>query len=233
MSRPRERDAQAGLTLIEVMIASAVMVMMMTLAWRTISNTSSTKRSSVQYQERNHEMRMALGRVVHDLEGAYLSKNEDPNASHPRTMFIAKSGSRVPEIRFSTMNHRVLWADANESEQTVISYMAVPAKDEKRTGQTDWVRVERRRPSNLPPEEEPAEYDLLARNIDKVEMQFWNWKNLEWQDTWDTTQGDGQRGWLPSRVKITVTLKPAEGTDIKLTTQARIMMQEALLFSPT
>jgi prepilin-type N-terminal cleavage/methylation domain-containing protein len=224
------RNAQAGLTLIEVMIASAVMVMMMTLAWRTISNTSETRRSSGTYQERNHELRLALGRVVADFEGAYISKNEDVNASHPRTMMIGKPGSRVPEIRFSTMGHRVLWADANESEQTVVSYRAMDAKD--RPGQVDWIRSERRRPSNQPPEEEPAEYDVLARNIEKVEIEFWNWKNLEWQDTWDTTQSDGQRGWLPSRVKITITIKGADN-DIKLSTQARIMMQEALLFSPT
>lgn len=225
------RDAQAGLTLIEVMIASAVMVMMMTLAWRTISNTSDARRSSATYQERNHELRLALGRAVADFEAAYISKNEDTNASHPRTMFVAKTGSRVPQISFSTMGHRVLWADANESEQTVITYMAHDAKD--RPGEVDWIRAERRRPSNLPPEEEPAEYDILARNIDKVEIEFWNWKNLEWQDSWDTTQSDGQRGWLPSRVRITLTVKGAEGKDIKLTTQARIMMQEALLFSPT
>jgi prepilin-type N-terminal cleavage/methylation domain-containing protein len=224
------RNAQAGLTLIEVMIASAVMVMMMTLAWRTISNTSETRRSSGTYQERNHELRLALGRVVADFEGAYISKNEDVNASHPRTMMIGKPGSRVPEIRFSTMGHRVLWADANESEQTVVSYRAMDAKD--RPGQVDWIRSERRRPSNQPPEEEPAEYDVLARNIEKVEIEFWNWKDLEWQDTWDTTQSDGQRGWLPSRVKITITIKGADN-DIKLSTQARIMMQEALLFSPT
>jgi prepilin-type N-terminal cleavage/methylation domain-containing protein len=225
------RKSQAGLTLIEVMIASAVMVMMMTLAWRTIRNTSDTRRSTSTYQERNHELRMALGRAVADFEGAYISKNEDPNASHPRTMFVAKSGSRVPEIRFSTMNHRVLWADANESEQTVISYVALDSRE--RPGEVDWVRSERRRPSNLPSEEEPAEYDVLARNIDKVELQFWNWKNLEWQDTWDTTQADGQKGWLPSRVKITLTVKNGSGEDIKLSTQARITMQEALLFSPT
>ena len=225
------RNAQAGLTLIEVMIASAVMVMMMTLAWRTISNTSETRRSSGTYQERNHELRLALGRAVADFEGAYLSKNEDTNATNPRTMFVAKSGSRIPEIRFSTLGHRVLWADANESEQTVITYMAHDAKD--RPGEVDWIRVERRRPSNLPPEEEPAELDVLARNIEKVEFQFWNWKNLEWQDSWDTTQSDGQKGWLPSRVKITITVKNSEGDDIKLTTQARILMQEALLFSPT
>lgn len=224
------RRPQAGMTLIEVMIASAVMVMMMTLAWRTISNTSETKRSAGYYQERNHELRMALGRIVTDLEAAYISRNEDPNASHPRTMFIAKSGSKIPQISFSTMGHRVLWSDANESEQTVITYLAHDSREHP--GETDLIREERRRPSNLPPEEEPAEFDVLCRNISKLEMKFWNWKNLEWQDTWDTTQADGQRGWLPSRVLITITVKGSDDRDIKLSTQARILMQEALLFSP-
>ena len=226
-----QRQRQAGLTMMEVMIASAVMVIMMALAWRTISNTSEARRTFGKYQERNHEIRMALGRMVEDFEAAYLSRNEDLNASHPRTMMIGKPGSKVPEIRFSTLGHRVLWADANESEQTVIQYLAHNSRETP--GQVDLLRSERRRPSNLPPEEEPAEYDVLVRNVHKVEIEYWNWKNLEWQDSWDTTQADGQRGWLPARVKITLTVKNADGNDVKLSSQARIMMQEALLFSPT
>jgi general secretion pathway protein J len=225
------RAPQAGLTMMEVMIASATMVIMMALAWRTIANTSDARRSFGKYQERNHELRMALGRAVADFEAAYLSRNEDVNASHPRTMMIAKSGSRVPQIRFSTLGHRVLWADANESEQTVIQYLAVNNRES--SGQVDWVRSERRRPSNRPPEEEPAEYDVLVRDIHKLELEFWNWRNLDWQDTWDTTQSDGQRGMLPSRVRITITVKNADGRDVKLSSQARIMMQEPLLYSPS
>jgi general secretion pathway protein J len=225
------RAPQAGLTMMEVMIASATMVIMMALAWRTIANTSDARRSFGKYQERNHELRMALGRAVADFEAAYLSRNEDVNASHPRTMMIAKSGSRVPQIRFSTLGHRVLWADANESEQTVIQYLAVNNRES--SGQVDWVRSERRRPSNRPPEEEPAEYDVLVRDIHKLELEFWNWRNLDWQDTWDTTQSDGQRGMLPSRVRITITVKNADGRDVKLSSQARILMQEPLLYSPS
>jgi general secretion pathway protein J len=224
------RRAQAGLTLIEVMIASAVMVIMMALAWRTISNTSDSRRTFSKYQERNHELRMALGRITADFEAAYLSRNEDETASHPRTMLIGKQGSRVPDVTFSTLGHRVLWADANESEQTVIHYLAYNSKEN--AGQVDLLRAERRRPSNLPPEEEPAEYDVLVRDIQKLEIEYWNWKNLEWQDTWDTTQSDGQRGMLPSRVRITITVKNSEGRDVKLSTQARIMMQEPLLANP-
>jgi prepilin-type N-terminal cleavage/methylation domain-containing protein len=225
------RRTQAGLTLIEVMIASAVMVIMMALAWRTIANTGDARRTTGKYQERNHELRMALGRTVADFEAAYLSRNEDTNASHPRTMMVAKPGSKVPDIRFSTLGHRVLWADANESEQTVIRYLAYSSRENP--GQVDWVRAEYRRPSNKPPEEEPAEYDVLARDIDKVTIEFWNWKNLEWQDTWDTTQSDGQKGMLPTRVRITLQVKGPDGEHpVKLTTQARILMQEPLNYSP-
>lgn len=225
MTRAR-RSSQAGLTLLEVMLAIAILAVMMTLAWKTISNTSDAKKTFEAYEERNHELRMALGRVVRDFEHAYLSQNEDRNAAHPRTMFIAKSSLRLPEVRFSTLDHRVLWADANESEQTVISYVA--HDDREHPGVVDWIRREQRRMSNEPPEEEPADYDVLVHDIVAAKLEFWNWKNNDWQDTWDTTQADGQKGWLPSRVRITITVKGPDDKEIKLSTQARIWMQETL-----
>jgi prepilin-type N-terminal cleavage/methylation domain-containing protein len=227
---PRRRP-QAGLTLIEVMIASAVMVIMMSLAWRTISNTSDARRNFEAYEERNHEIRMALDRVVRDFESAYLSANEDTSQTHPRTMLIAKPRTPVPTIRFSTLGHRPLWSDANESSQTVIEYLS--RSDPEHSDRTDWIRREQRRPSNQPPEEEPADFDILAHDISNVKIEFWNWKNLEWMETWDTTQSDGQRGFLPSRVRITLTYKNGEGREMKIVTEARIQMQEQLLLSPT
>ena len=223
-----KRNSQAGMTLIEVMIASAIMVIMMALAWRTISNTNDARRNFGKYQERNHELRMALGRAVNDFEAAYLSRNEDANASHPRTMMIGKSGSKIPEVRFSTLGHRVLWADANESEQTVIQYLQRNNPD--KPGKIDWIRREQRRPSNEPPDDLPSEYDILLSDVTEAKLEFWNWKNIEWQDTWDTTQSDGQKGMLPSRVRITVTTQDPSGKDYKVVTEARIVMQEPLNF---
>lgn len=225
----RARRFQAGMTLLEVMIAVAILAVMMSLAWKTIANTSETKKVFEKYEERNHELRMALGRIVRDFEAAYLSQNEDRNAAHPRTMFIAKSSSKLPEVRFSTLGHRVLWADANESEQTVISYVA--HNDPEHSGVVDWVRREQRRPSNETPETEPADYDVMIHDIVSAKLEFWNWKKVEWQDTWDTTQSDGQKGWLPSRVRITVTIKGPADKEQKLMTEARIWMQETLNFT--
>jgi prepilin-type N-terminal cleavage/methylation domain-containing protein len=223
-----KRKPQAGLTLIEVLIATAILAAMMSLVWSTVSNTHDARTTFEKFEERNHEMRMALHKVAKDFESAYLSRNEDPNSTNPRTMFIARPSSKAPEIRFSTLGHRVLWADANESEQTVISYIV--QTDPENKGAVNWLRREQRRPSNLLPDDEPAEYDVLVHNLVNAKLEFWNWKNLDWQDQWDTTQSDGQKGWLPSRVRITVTIKDAQDKDYKLTTQARILMQEPLNF---
>ncbi|HEU0032925.1 MAG TPA: type II secretion system protein GspJ [Kofleriaceae bacterium] len=227
MTTPRRRP-QAGLTLMEVLIATAILATMMMLTWRTVSGTSQTRRTFEASEERNHELRMALDQVVRDFEAAYLSKNEDQSASHPRTMMIARPTSKAPEIRFSTMGHRVLWADANESEQTVVSYLTRTNPENKSA--VDWIRREQRRPSYEPPENEPAEYDVLVHDIQTVKIEFWNWKNFEWQDTWDTTQADGQKNWLPSRVRITITVKGPGDKDYKVTSQARILLQEPLNF---
>ena len=224
----KRRRREAGLTLIEVMIASAVLVVMMSLAWRTIANTSDSRKRFEKYEQRNHELRMAMMRIVADFEHAYLSRNEDQTATYPRTMFIAKSSSKLPEIRFSTLGHRVLWADANESEQTVISYISRNNPDNP--NQVDWIRREQRRPSNEPFEDLPAEYDVIVRDIVSAKLELWNWKNLDWQDTWDTTQSDGQKGMLPSRVRITIVTKDAQDNEYKITSQARIVMQEPLNF---
>jgi type II secretory pathway component PulJ len=215
----------------EVMIAIAIMVVMMTIAWRTIASTSEARNGYEHYEERNHELRMAMGRMVGDFESAYLSHNEDINAAHPRTMMIVKATGKIPDVRFSTLNHRVLWSDANECDETVIQYLAHSNPDHP--GQTDLVRREQRRLSNEVPEEEPADYDVLVRDIESLKIELWNWRNLEWQDTWDTTQSDGQRGQLPLRVRITITVKGYDDRDIKLVTEARVWMQEALNFSPT
>jgi len=63
-----------------------------------------------------------------------------------------------------------------------------------------------------------------------VKIEFWNWKNVEWQDNvGDTTQADGQKG-LPAlaRCASTVSVVGPNEKEEKLMTEARILMQEPL-----
>lgn len=220
----RTRTTQSGMTLLEVMIAVAILVMMMGLSWRTITTASRASREYAGYAERDHELRVAFDRVVTDLESAYLSKNEDENATHHRTLFHARKSGKVPEVRFSTLAHRVLWADAHESEQTQVFYSAMTDGENK----TNWIRREQRRLSNENPEDVPAELDILVHDIEQVEITFWDWRDEKWVDEWDTTAADAQKGRLPTRVRIVLVLKTPGGDDYKVTTEARLLLQEPL-----
>jgi prepilin-type N-terminal cleavage/methylation domain-containing protein len=221
----RTRDPQAGLTLLEILVAITILAFMMMLVWTTTSRTGQTKRTYEQLEERAHELRVGLARVVADLEHAYLSKNQDLNAVERRTLFVGKDGGDVDELRFSSLAHQVLWTEANESDQTVITYFAEDDREE--AGKVNWLRREQRRLTD-PGESAKSmtsEVDIVLRDIEQVDFEYWDWKDQEWKKDWDTTKQDGQKDRLPTRVRITVTYK--EGSlELEQSTQARLYLQE-------
>jgi general secretion pathway protein J len=224
------RRAQAGFTLIEVLITLTILAFMMTVGWATTSRTATTKIEVEEADERNHEIRMAMTRMARDFAHAYLSGNERDRDNNPRTMLRARRGNPVTEIEFSTLGHEMLWADAAESEQTRISYEAQRDPDEP--GKTNVIRRElRRMPSEqFSARDVPADVDLLVRDIQSLQFEFYDWRDEEWKSEWDTTASDRERGRLPSRVRIELVVKSRGGREITFTTQARITLQEELNF---
>lgn len=219
--------SQAGMTLIEVLIALAMVSFMLVMAWSTTSSVAEAQRFFEDVQERNHEIRVAMSRMAKDLSSAYISNNEDTSLDNRRTLLVGKETTPVDELRFSSLGHMTLWANANESEQTLISYHAV--RDREDSGKTHLVRRESRRLSNEPWESEPAEVDLLLRDVERVAFEYFDPRDNEWQDSWDSTGADAENKRLPERVRITVTVKNGE-REVKYTTQARVMMQEEVVF---
>ncbi len=227
MTRRAPSRGQAGLTLMEVLVASVILAAMLIMAWGTTSRTSEAKRTYGEVQARAQEIRVGVARVISDLEHAYLSKNEDVNAFDRRTMFTGKDGGDVDELRFTSLAHQVLWAEANESDQTMISYASATDRDDP--GKTNWVRRESRRLTN-PGEswkETAGETDIVMRDIEKVDLAYWDWKDLQWKSDWDSTKQDAQKDRMPTRVRITLTWREA-GAEQKLVTQARLLLQEPL-----
>ncbi|HUH02774.1 MAG TPA: type II secretion system protein GspJ [Kofleriaceae bacterium] len=224
----RRRSEQSGFTLIEVVVSVAVLSLMMSMAWYTITVTARSKEQVEDLQLRNHEIRVAMAQMVKDVESAYLSSNEDQNQQERRTLFVGKSQGPVDDLRFSSLGHRVLWADANESEQTQIAYSS--ASDRKDAGKRNLIRRELRRLSNEPWKNEPASVDVLLRGIQKVSFEYFDWTSEEWRDSWDSTKVDGQRGRLPYRVRIHLEVEGYTGETLKFTSTARISMQQELKF---
>ena len=220
-------NRQRGMTLMEIMIAMAILAFMMALVYSTTSNTTRTKRTFEDLEARMHEVRVGMARVVADLEVAYISKNEDLNQLDRRTLFAGKDGGDVDELRFTSFAHRQLWADGNESDQTMVTYFAEADRENPR--QTNWLRREQRRLTD-PGEnykEMAAETDIVMRDIEHVDFEYWDWKDQEWKADWDSTKADGQKDRLPTRVRITVTYK-VDGVEEKIVTQARLLLQEPI-----
>jgi hypothetical protein len=204
---------------------------MMAITWTTTSSSASAKKRFERLQEENHEVRVAMNTMVRDISLAYLSGNNPlgtDETTKPRTQFIGKSASPVDELRFSTLAHQVLWANANESEQTVIAYSAEPDRDDP--GKTNLLRRELRRLPDESWDSETAEVDVLLRDIERVEFEYFDWRDDEWKEEWNSINADAEKHRLPERVRITVTLKTDSGDSIKRTTQARISMLERLQF---
>jgi general secretion pathway protein J len=227
MSR-RRPVGQAGMTLLEIMIAMAILTFMMAIAWATVSGTSTAKRNTEASQARNRELRVGMARMVRDLSHAYLSENEDANLLDRRTMFIGKDAT-IAELRFSSLAHVAMWGDADESEQTLIAYYA--ETDPADSSRTNLVRRESRRLSNENWKNEPAEIDLLIPDVERVGFEYWDHTDKEWKTSWDSTGSDGQARRLPTRVRIMVEIKRGDDT-VKYTTQARLILQERVGFRP-
>ena len=220
----RRAGHRRGMTLIEILISITIMGLMMLVAWTTIKSSSEARVTFEALEDRNHEVRLGLARMVFDLESAYLSANEDDKLDDRRTMFIGKEA----EVRFSNFGHMSLWANANESDQTVVVYYL---DDDREDSLRDSLyRKELRRQSNEDWENEPGELDVLIRGLDKLELEYWDWKDESWQSDWDSTKTDAEQNRVPTRVRVKVTYKNPRGDEVVVTTQARLLLEDRIKY---
>jgi general secretion pathway protein J len=220
-------DRSAGFTLVEVLIAISILVLMMVIAWGTATQTMRAKRHFGAQQDRYREARAALARMVSDIEMAYLSSNEDRNLNDTRTFFLGDSSGDVQTLRFSTFAHQRLYADANESDQTVVVYY--PAPDREDRTRTNLMRRELRRPGNEKPESLPGDSDILFSGVSRLELDYFDVRGNEWKDDWKTSSPEHQNK-LPDRVRIQLSFLDDAGNELTLTTQAKIHLGEMLQF---
>jgi type II secretory pathway component PulJ len=215
------------MTLVEIMIAIGILAVMLSLAWSTTNDTINLKTDMETAADRAHEVRVGLARVVADLEHAYLSKNEEVSAMERRTLFVGKDTGQVDDLRFSSLVHQPLFTDANEADNTIISYTSAADREDSRL--TNWIRREQRRLTD-PGETAKSmagESDVVLRDIVEVNFEYWNFKDEEWESDWDTTKADYQKDRLPTRVRITLVYNDV-GAKRTIVTEARVYLQEPI-----
>lgn len=217
-----------GMTLIEVMISFAVLGMIIVSVWSSFSGTLKGIETTEAMQQRYSIVRNGLARMTSELSMAYLSKNRPLDNTRHFTQFEGRDNFDTDSLTFSAFSHLRVRKDANESDQTVLQYFV--EKDPDDSSRSHLYRREARRLTGDLPEnmEEFWPAYIAIEDVVNFDVKYWNTQQEEWIDEWRTTKVDMQPDRLPARVKITLGVKDFDGEVVTFTSQAVIMMQEAI-----
>jgi len=227
--RLRSRFESLGFTLIEVMLALAILGFVTTIMWGSFNQTITNKRAIETAQERTHTVRVALMRMAREIEMAYLSASENTALSDRRTFLIGSARGDVDELTFSTFAHQRLRAGLAEGDTSVIGYFGERDPDDRRV--LNLMRRETRRLQAENPSNIIGEAYVLCPDVSRVKFSYYDHKLKEWETDWSTLNASGQQ-YLPAHIRITLTVIDERGQEVSYTTDARIQMTEKVDYKP-
>ena len=236
MGRQITTRRAGGFTLLEVLVAIAVLAVLSMLLYGAFSGMKRTKEGVERLNDRQREARMAMARIVRELQMAYISAHEPVPPTRPvqKTVFKGISGIPGDRIDFSAFAHRRLDRDSRESDQCEISYYL--AANPSKPGVVDLLRRESS-VIDLDPEH-GGRVEVLATDVDLFDVAFLDPLTIQWLETWDSTQAMGQLGRLPYQVRITLVLNGGKRSSrgraqapIKLITKVALPIRVALTFA--
>jgi len=219
-----------GFTLIEVMVAVSILAIVTTLTWASFKQTFATKSAIEAQAGRYRTVRLALERMARELSMVYVSQNEDTSQPERRTRLVGKHHGDIDEVLFSYFGHQRLYADANEADTALVYYYAGRDRDDSR--KTNLMRRETRRLSYLKVDEQAGEADIVCDDVIKLKLDYYDKRDKVWRDEWVTTSLDGQPDRLPSKIRITLTVRDERGKEVPFQTEVRVAMSEPLNNQP-
>ena len=223
------RRASAGFTMIELMLALAIFALITTIMFGSFSQTASSKRVIQSEQERTHSIRVALMRMAREIEMAYMSDNENTAIANRRTLFVGSARVDVDELMFSTFAHQRLRGGAAEGDTSLITYFGARDPDDRRI--LNLMRRETRRLQAEDPATLPGEAYILCPDVSKVKFAYFDHKKKEWATDWSTLDASGMP-YLPTHIRITITILDQRGREVSYSTDARIQLTEKVGYRP-
>jgi general secretion pathway protein J len=227
---PRRNPSQAGFTLIEIMLALGLMAFVTSLLWGTFAQTVKVKKRIETAQDRTHTVRVALMRMTREIEMAFRSGSDAFGGTvERRTMFSGTAHNDFDELRFSWFGHQRMRADAPEGDTAVVTYLTLP--DPEDFAVSNLMRRETKRLEAKDPKLIPAETYILCPAISRLKFAYYDYRQKDWREEWDTTKADGQQ-YMPTQVRIALTVLDERGMAITFTSIARLHTMETVDYRP-
>ena len=217
------------MTLLEVMVAVAVLAAVSVLIHGVMTSLSKGKKGEAIRAERVHQGREAMLRIVRDLSSAYISMHVPaiPALLTERTAFVGRSSSPYDRVDFTAFAHLRTEKDSHESDQAEVGYFV--SRDPDVDDKMDLVRRE----------QTPIDFDplrggiinVVAENVQEFHLRYLDPMTSQWVTTWDSMQVSGQPNRLPLEVEITIVLKGVgSGPPYSYTTKVFLPLQQPLSF---
>lgn len=215
-----------GFTLLEVMIAVAVLALIGGLTWKSFDSAWDLKTRIERAEDRDQTARAALDRIAREVSMSFLSEHYDHKRFRQRpTLFRLKYGRGEADLTVTSFAHERLHTDAKESDQALFEYKL------ERDGDGTLSITRRVKPIVDEDSERGGEKAVLAEDVLKFTVQAWDPKDREWRDEWDSNSPSRSgQVLLPPRVRIALTLKDEQGKERTWTTQARVILGQPLDF---
>lgn len=197
-------------TLIEVMVALAIMAVIAALTWGSLSGALQTRDYLDEQDELDRSARIALSRIQRELSLAFLTTNTTAINSY-KTVFVAKDADGADQIWFSTLAHRRTIRDSRECDQAEITLWT----DDDPDGESGDLVLLHRESERI--DEEPDKGGVvlpLATGVASFDLRYLDPTTGEWRDEWDS-QGSETPERLPRAVEIKLVLRGPDPDDDK------------------
>ncbi|MDA3864021.1 MAG: prepilin-type N-terminal cleavage/methylation domain-containing protein [Deltaproteobacteria bacterium] len=189
-----------GFTLIEVLVVFSIIAFITSMIYSIIYTSRKTQQKHQVRMEQYFRIRSGLNKLQADLSSAYLSLGENMNLPERRTFFKGFPDIGGTNLQFSTFNHVRSTKNSKEADTCAVGYKFVD--DPERPGKFILVRKESYHLDNLPFEELVGVSRELIPGVKYLVLEFYDARQDEWLEEWDTTNVEGKSNILPDIIRI-------------------------------
>jgi general secretion pathway protein J len=210
-----------GLTIVEVIVALAVLAIIGTLAFSTLASTIGVQESIELAGGSRRTARTALGTITRQLQLAHMTKNVTAVNTY-KTVFVGKDDDDEDTLWFATLGHKRRFRDSRECDQGEVTLFT----EEDPEHSKHMVLFHRAGPRIDHEPDQDGPILPLARGVTRFDLKYLDPRTGEWKEEWDSTGGETP-GMLPRAVQIVLGLAsphPEEEGEFQESTYVRTVM---------
>lgn len=211
-----------GFTLLEVMVAVAILALMSALVFYSFSQTFKTIDIVRADSDLLRTARQVTSRIPQELSEAYLPDQfSSPNVT-VKYEFVAEDRGDLDRVRFQAFAHTKYYQDANESDEAELEYWT--EADPRHAGLYRLMRREDSTPDDRP--NEGGTTLVVADRVKVFNLQYYDPNRDQWYDTWDTNRSDNANR-LPYAVRLKIVFVDSDKREREFITATTIRLAKA------